>query len=78
MANGIESLSDEETRALTGAAAWYANYHARIIAEQLDDPSAAALAEREDYRNLVEALAKLGVKMRNPLTDIDRTDRVAA
>ena len=62
----LESLSPEETQALVEAAAWYAKYHERIIAEQADDRSALATATREHFRDLYEALAKLGVRLRRP------------
>jgi hypothetical protein len=59
-------LSDRELRALTQAAAWYMNYHGRMIAEQADDPSAAALARREWFLDLHAALGKLGLRLRLP------------
>lgn len=61
-APAIETLSERELRALTQAASWYANYHAHMIAESADDPSAAAVARREWYIDLHEALWKLGVR----------------
>lgn len=48
------------------AAAWYAKYHASDIAAHADDRSLAAVTEREEYRALVEALAKLGVSLALP------------
>ena len=57
----LEALSERELRALTQAAFWYANYHGHTIAEQADDLSAAAIAQREAYLDLHSALEKLGV-----------------
>jgi hypothetical protein len=65
-ARAAEDLSERELRALTEAAAWYAKYHERIIAERVDDPSAAAVARREHFEDLFDALAKLGVRLRRP------------
>lgn len=56
-------LSEREFAALASAGSWYANYHARIIAEQADDESAYAVARRERYEDLVSALRKLGVRV---------------
>lgn len=56
-------LSERELAALASAGSWYANYHARIIAEQSDDESAYAVARRERYEELVSALRKLGVRV---------------
>ncbi len=63
----VEALSERELRALTQAATWYASYHAHIISESVDDPSAAAVMRRERYIDLHEALWKLGI--RRPLPD---------
>ena len=59
-------LSDNEQRALRGAATWYFNRHARIIAEEADDRSARAVAKREDFLELHAALWKLGVRLALP------------
>ena len=64
--NPVESLSERELRALTEAAAWYVNYHGRMIAEQADDPSAAALVRREWFLDVHAALGKLGLRLRLP------------
>ena len=61
-----ESLSPREARAVTEAAAWYAKYHERMIAEHADDHSAIAVARREHFEDLYAALAKLGVRLRRP------------
>ena len=62
----LETLSPGEIRALAEAAAWYAKYHERIIGEQADDRSALAVATRERFGELYDALAKLGVRLRRP------------
>lgn len=66
-----EALSAREIEALGSAAAWYANYHARIITEHADDRSAYALAQRERYLALLSGLEKLGLPVRNPLAQGD-------
>ena len=58
----IEALSERELRALIDAASWYASYHAHMIAEAADDPSAVAVANRERYIELHDALWKLGIR----------------
>jgi len=62
----LTELDGRELEALRGAATWYAKYHAPIIAEQADEESAYAVARREEYLDLVRALAKLGVRLRVP------------
>lgn len=64
--NDLALLSEEEHRALVGAATWYAKYHESMIAELADDPSAMAVAERERFGALYSGLAKLGVRLRRP------------
>jgi hypothetical protein len=61
-----EALSEEEFRALLEAATWYAKYHERMIAGQLDDSSAVAEVRRSQFRNLHAGLRKLGVRLRLP------------
>lgn len=79
MAEGIDALSDREIEALRSAAAWYANYHARIITQRADDRSAYSLAQRERYLALLSGLEKLGIAVRNPLaSDTAEVDREAA
>jgi hypothetical protein len=63
---GVEALSEQEVRALARAAGWYAKYHERMIAEKADDRSAAAVAQREHFRDLHLALSKLGIRLRRP------------
>jgi hypothetical protein len=67
-AGRVHQLSDAELSALKNAAAWYAKYHARIIAERADDRSAYAMAQRERYQALLSGLRKLGVRLRDPVT----------
>jgi hypothetical protein len=62
----LTSLTESELDALVGAAAWYAKYHHRIIADEADDPSARAVARRDRFRELHEGLRKLGVRLRRP------------
>ncbi len=59
-------LSPGELAAVRGAAVWYAKYHARIVAAQADDTGAYATAEREEYLELISAIAKLGVRISPP------------
>jgi hypothetical protein len=68
-AGSTQALTPQEIEALKSAASWYAKYHARIIAESADDPSAYALAQRDRYAALLSGLDKLGVQVRNPLTE---------
>lgn len=62
----IDALAHPEVDALSSAATWYFKYHGRMIAEQADDRSAAALAEREEFYDLHAALWKLGVRLALP------------
>lgn len=77
-----QPLSEAELSAIKNAAAWYAKYHARMITERADDPSAYAMAQRERYQALLSGLRKLGVRLRDPLTAPvaapDELDREAA
>jgi hypothetical protein len=63
----ISALNGAELSALVSAGAWYAKYHAAIIAERADDQSAYAVAERERYQDLVEGLRKLGLRIPDPV-----------
>ena len=63
---GVASLDAHELDALTTAAVWYFKYHGRMIAERADDPSAAAVAQRDDFHDLHAALWKLGVQLALP------------
>ncbi|MEX2195060.1 MAG: hypothetical protein WD844_07220 [Thermoleophilaceae bacterium] len=62
----LPALSERELTALRGAAAWYAKYHAGVVADHAAEDSAYAIAEREEYLDLVAALGKLGVRVRVP------------
>ena len=62
----LEELTETEQAALRRAAVWYFKRHARIIAEEADDPSARAVAHREDFLELHVALRKLGVPIALP------------
>ena len=66
-------LSPGEEAAVRSAAIWYFKRHARIIAEDADDLSARAVAEREDFLELHAALRKLGVPVALPDELRDRT-----
>jgi len=60
------NLTARELEALRGAAVWYAKYHASGVEAGAGDGSALAVAEREEYLDLVAALRKLGVRLRLP------------
>jgi hypothetical protein len=62
----IQDLTPRELQALRGAAVWYAKYHAAPIASSADDSAAYAVAEREEYLDLISALEKLGIRLRVP------------
>ena len=62
----LERLSELELAALRRAAVWYFKRHARIIADEADDFSARAVADREDFLELHAALRKLGVPVALP------------
>lgn len=65
-AEALAQLSDEEARALHGAAAWYARYHVLDIAAEAGDRSGAATKDRERFLALVRALERLGTPMPLP------------
>ncbi len=73
----ITGLDPEEHEALMGAAAWYANYHAHIIAERADDASSQAVVQRERFYALVHGLRKLGVRLPPPEVLAEPVDRAA-
>jgi hypothetical protein len=62
----VADLTEQELDALKQGAAWYAKHHERMIAEQADDRSAAAISRREHFEDLHAALRKLGVRIRRP------------
>lgn len=59
-------LTEREIDALTTAATWYFKYHGPIIAKLADDPSAMAMARRDDFYDLHAAIGKLGVRLALP------------
>jgi hypothetical protein len=63
-------LSEEEIVQIRGAATWYAKFHARIIAERADDPSAMAVAQRDRYLTLIAGLRKLGARVIDPTVPV--------
>lgn len=65
-AAALERLTETEQAALRRAAVWYFKRHARIIADEVDDPSARAMGQREDFLELHSALRKLGVPVALP------------
>lgn len=71
------ALDPRELEALRGAATWYARYHSSIIADEADDESAYAVVRREEYLDLIRALAKLGVRLGVPERLADRGSRAA-
>lgn len=62
----LTPLTKAEVSALAAAGAWYANYHAHSISRQLGDESAAAVARRERYSDLLAGLRKLGAVVYDP------------
>lgn len=66
----IEELSDDEIVEIRSAATWYAKFHARIIAERADDPSAMAAAQRDHYLTLISGLRKLGARVVDPTAPV--------
>jgi len=66
----IGELSEEEILQIRGAATWYAKFHARIIAERADDPSAKAVAQRDRYLTLIGGLRKLGARIVDPTAPV--------
>lgn len=70
LAERIEGLSEEEIVQIRGAATWYAKFHARIIAERADDPSAMAVAQRDRYLTLIAGLRKLGARVVDPTVPV--------
>jgi len=66
----IEALTEDEIVEIRKAAAWYAKYHARIIAERADDQSAMAVAQRDRYLALIAGLRKMGVRVVDPTAPV--------
>jgi hypothetical protein len=66
----IQALAEDEIVEIRKAAAWYAKYHARIIAERADDQSAMAVAQRDRYLTLITGLRKMGVRVVDPTAPV--------
>jgi hypothetical protein len=66
----VEELSEEEFVQIRSAATWYAKFHARIIAERLDDRSAMAVGQRERYKALISGLRKVGARVFDPTVPV--------
>jgi hypothetical protein len=66
----IDQLSEEEFVQIRSAASWYAKFHARMIAERLDDPSAMAVGQRERYEALISGLRKIGARVHDPTVPV--------
>ncbi len=62
----LSDLEPREIAALRGAAVWYAKHQAGALAANASDRAAYAVVEREEYMDLVGALAKLGIRIRVP------------
>jgi len=62
----IVNLTERELEAVARASTWYANYFAHELASEADQTHAYAVAERESYVALVEALRKLGIRFAIP------------
>lgn len=62
----LPNFSPRELQALRGAAVWYAKYHAAAVAQTAGDEAAFAVAEWEEYLDLISALGKLGARVRVP------------
>jgi hypothetical protein len=67
----IGVLSEEEFVQIRSAATWYAKFHARMIAERLDDPSAMAVGQRERYETLIDGLRKIGARVHDPTVPVE-------
>jgi hypothetical protein len=66
----IDELTEEEFVQIRSAATWYAKFHARMIAERLDDPSAMAVGQRERYEELISGLRKIGARVFDPTVPV--------
>lgn len=62
----LDGITEAERDALASAATWYFKYHGPIIAKLADDPSAMAIARRNDFYDLHAALWKLGIRLALP------------
>jgi hypothetical protein len=68
--NTVDELTEEEFVQIRSAAAWYAKFHARMIAERLDDRSAMAVGQRERYEALISGLRKVGARVFDPTVPV--------
>jgi hypothetical protein len=66
----VDELTEEEFVQIRSAAAWYAKFHARMIAERLDDRSAMAVGQRERYEALISGLRKVGARVFDPTVPV--------
>ena len=66
----LGELTEEEFVQIRSAATWYAKFHARMIAERLDDPSAMAAGQRERYKELISGLRKIGARVYDPTVPV--------
>jgi hypothetical protein len=66
----LGELSEEEFLQIRAAATWYANFHARMIAERLDDPSAMAVGQRERHQTLLAGLRRIGARVHDPTVPV--------
>lgn len=66
----VDELSEEEFVQIRGAATWYAKFHARMIAERLDDRSAMVVGQRERYKALISGLRKLDARVFDPTVPV--------
>ena len=66
----LDDLTEEELVQLRSAATWYAKFHARMIAERLDDRSAMAVGQRERYKALISGLRKIDARVFDPTVPV--------
>ncbi|HEX8958728.1 MAG TPA: hypothetical protein VF770_02785 [Solirubrobacterales bacterium] len=66
----LDELSEEEFVQIRSAATWYAKFHARMIAERMDDTSAMAVGQRERYKALIGGLRKVGARIFDPTVPV--------
>lgn len=64
--SSADPLTARELEALRGAGVWYAKYHAGRVSDRAGDGASSAVAERDEYLELLAALRKLGVRLRVP------------
>lgn len=66
----MDELTEEEFVQIRSAATWYAKFHARMIAERLDDRSAMAVGQRERYKALISGLRKVDARVFDPTVPV--------